>query len=229
MSLDTAEIQQLPLFAALSSKQIELLHQHSKSIALQKGQILFRMGEPSNFFFYLQLGKIKLARSSPQGLEKVLAIIDSGQLFAEAVMFIEGSRFPATAEALETSEVTAFDSQVFTGFLRNSPELSMVMLGNLSKTLHQKVIEIDSLTMRNANYRVLHFIDSLIPSNSKNSVDVTLPGPKNTVASRLSIAPETLSRSLQILKEQKVIHIQGNSRTITIPDVKMFKQFLARQ
>ncbi len=226
MSLPVEDLQKLPMFESLTSDQLNNLLNHSQSYTLKKGQVLFSMGKRSNHFYYLHSGQIKISRSTRQGQEKVLTIVHPGQLFAEVVMFMDTGLFPANAEALEPSEVIGFENQIFTGFLQESPCLSMATLGNLTKKLHKQIIEIESLTMQNANYRIVNFIDTLIPSETNSPVEVELPGPKSTIASRLSITPETLSRGLHYLSEKNLINLQGTSRRIEIPDIAKFKQYL---
>ena len=213
MDMLIKQLQTLPVFAALTSDQLNHLLDHSRNVSLEKGQVLFRMGTLSRHFYFLKTGQMKIARNSKDGLEKVLAIVHPQQVFAEAVMFVEGNLFPATATAIEASEVIGFDNQIFVGYLRESNDLSMAMLGNLTIRLHQQIIEIDNLTMRNAHYRLLHYMETLIPPNATNTAEIELPAPKNTIASRLSIRPETLSRVLHELDTQAHHLASGEKKT----------------
>ncbi len=223
------EFKEQAMFAALTSSQLKRLVDNSHKLPLSKSQVLFNMGEESTHFYYLKSGRIKIARSTQQGMEKVLTIVHPGQLFAEAVMFLEHSKFPASAIALEACEVISFESRIFTTFLRESQDLSMAMFSNLTKRLHEQIIEIENLTMQNANYRLLNYIDRLLPAGDIASAQIEFPGPKATIASRLSITPETFSRALHALNEQKLIKLKGKSRHIEIPDIALFKHYLSEQ
>ena len=226
MQLLPEELKKIALFEALSPEQIDNLIKHAQKLSLRKNQVLFRMGEKSNHFYYLRSGMVKIARSSPQGLEKVLTIVNPGQLFAEAAMFLQDARFPATASAIVSSDVIGFENRIFTSYLKQSDNLSLAMISNLSQRLHGQIIEIDNLTMQNANYRLLNYLNNLIPSSTSDTVTVELPGPKQTIASRLSITPETLSRALHSLNELELIKIQGRTRQITIPSVINFREYM---
>lgn len=226
MTATFEELQALHLFKALSDEQLNKLISTSHSATLNKDQILFSMGDQSEHFHYVASGQVKISRSSPTGTEKILAIIRPGQLFAEAVMFMGTGIYPATATALLESKVVSFRHSTFMGFLANSPELSLAMMCNLSLKLHSQIVEIDNLTLQNATFRTLNFINSLVANDAIDSADVELPAPKHIIASRLSITPETFSRSLTELSTKGIIDPLGKSRAIRIPDLKAFRNHL---
>jgi CRP/FNR family transcriptional regulator, dissimilatory nitrate respiration regulator len=57
------------------------------------------------------VGALKIYRVGPDGRERVLHIVEAGESFAEAAMFMDA--YPATAEALETTAVIGIDKNGF--------------------------------------------------------------------------------------------------------------------
>ena len=53
--------------------------------------LLIRQGQAATHFFLVLEGRVKLFRISVDGQEKVVEIIQAGQTFAEAVMFMQHS------------------------------------------------------------------------------------------------------------------------------------------
>ena len=54
----------------------------------QKSQVVFHRGDLCEGLYLVVYGRVKLSISSAQGVEKVIEIIQPGQSFAEAVMFL---------------------------------------------------------------------------------------------------------------------------------------------
>lgn len=100
-----ASILQHPFFKHLSTENQERLMSHSHEQQCQAGELLIRQGQPAERFFLVLKGRVKLYRISADGQEKVVEIIQAGQTFAEAVMFMQRSEYPVCAETLETVQL----------------------------------------------------------------------------------------------------------------------------
>ena len=117
------ELRQHYLFRRLSDEAFNKILQQSNLISLKRNENLFAQGDPASRFFLVRSGQITLFQSSPDGNEKVVDIIGPGQTFAEAVMFMEGSRYPVNSRATTNSELFYFDNKAFIEQLHNSDAL----------------------------------------------------------------------------------------------------------
>lgn len=222
--MDDNELRRLPLLSELDDAQLARMRDSRQSVKLAAGETLFHMGDVSRHFYFVDQGAVKLFRISPNGQEKILEIIRTGQMFAEAVMFFAKPLFPVNAEALEATTLTAFDSASFMSILHESPETSIRLLGTLSMRLHHRVNEIDALSLQNSTLRVVHFLSDRVAELDNGERTIELEAAKKTIAARLSIQPETFSRVLHALAEAKAISVEG--RRIVILDEQRLKQFL---
>ncbi|RMD68463.1 MAG: Crp/Fnr family transcriptional regulator, partial [Gammaproteobacteria bacterium] len=151
------------LFSHLHPEQRQKIAATMHTHVLEKDQLLFQHGDPARRFFLVQEGYIKLYRLSPQGQEKIIEIISPGRTFAEAVMFMEGQRYPVSAEALEPSIVLSFDNEVFRQSLKESPETCFQLMATMSQRLHARLNEIDSLCLHNATFRLVNYLLQQVP------------------------------------------------------------------
>ena len=87
----------------------------------------------------------------------------------------------------------------------------------MGRHLHARVNEIDNLTMHNATYRLVVYLLGQLPENAAALSAIHLSTPKNIIASRLSIKPETFSRIMMQLSKKALIEVKGND--ITLLDV----------
>ena len=204
------ELRALELFTALDSRRLQLVIDGSRLVRLDTGERLFDHGQPARQFFHLRSGQLKLFRNSPSGGEKIIEIVQPGGTFAQAVMFMApAGGYPVSAEAIEPSVLLGFDNEVMRGVLRESADTCLRMLASLSHRLRQQVDEIEKLTLHSAASRLAGYLVEQVPRGVHVSRAVHLTAPKNVIASRLGIQPETFSRTAARLMKDGLIHMQG--------------------
>lgn len=213
----------LPLFQQLRDNEIANLAASTREVSLHKGQILFQRGALLDGFYVIVHGQIKLAFSSPQGHEKVLAIVGPGQSFGEAAMFMERP-CPVFAQALENTHLLYIAKQgIFTAIDHDSA-FARRMLAGLSIRLRGLIHDVEDYSLHSSTQRVIGFLLQLAASTPANgSVIFELPASKHVIASRLNLTPETLSRILHSLSETGLIAVKG--RHITVQDMARLRQF----
>ncbi len=214
------ELRQFYLLASLNDAQLALMKQHSRRIQLKDGEFLFEQSQPAERFFVVVKGRIKLTRFSMDGNEKVIEIVPPHQTFAEAIMFMPKQIYPVNAQAVGATELISFDNKVFLGILEQSFETCKRVMSDMSMRLHQWVNEIDHLTLQNATYRLVNYLLYETPKNHQpgQPYEVHFEVPKHLIASRLSIKPETLSRILHQLIEEKLITVTGRTIQVHHPE-----------
>ncbi len=198
------------LFSHLNEQQLARVVSVSRRISLDDGETLFTTGDKAERFFLVIAGQIKLSRLAPSGNEKVIEIIGAGNTFAEALMFSESAAYPVTATSIDQSEVIAIDNKAFLALLRESIDTCFRLMSDMSQRLHSKIKEIDDLTLQNAVGRVASFLIDKGTHLGEKSQEFELEVPKGIIASRLSIKPETLSRTLSSLSSQGLIRMKGS-------------------
>ena len=203
------ELRRIDLFMALDSRQLRTVIDSTRVIRLDDGERLFDHGQPARQFFRLRSGQLKLFRSSPSGGEKIIEIVQPGETFAQAVMFMEAGGYPVSAEAIEPCVLLGFDSEAMRGVLRESVDTCCRVLASLSYRLRQQVDEIEKLTLHPAVSRVAGYLVEQVPRDAVLSPGVHLKAPKNIIAPRLGIQPETFSRAAARLMKDGLIRVQG--------------------
>lgn len=212
------ELRSCVLFSHLDDRQLAIAESMAHEVKLRDGQLFFQAGDPATRFFLVLEGQIKLSRLSLQGHEKVIEIIPAGETFAEALMFGEQPAYPVNATALGSTRLLSFDSASYLEVLRNSNETCFRLMGDMSQRLKHLISEIEVLSLQNAAFRLASFL--LKRWNAMKPVDgyIELQAPKGVIASRLSVTPETLSRTLHDFSERGLIRVDGHRVEILNPD-----------
>lgn len=212
----------LPLFQQLNEAEIASLAVGTREVRLHRGQVLFQKNTLLEGFYVVVRGQIKLAFSSPQGNEKVVSIVESGQSFGEAVMFMEKAS-PVLAQALADSRLLYIAKHSIFAAIDHDHALARRMLAGLSIRLHGLIEDVESYSLRSSTQRLIGFLLQLAEPSADGSVTFVLPASKQVIASRLNLTPETLSRIFHGLTEAGLIEVRG--RHIAVLDVGRLSRF----
>jgi len=204
-------LKQSHLFSSLTDIQMDRVHQNSKIVKLEEGQLLFAQGEDVTNFYLVLSGKMKLFRVSPDGQEKIIEIVPQGEVFAEALMFMDQPHYPVSSAALSDTVVIGIDTSDFKAMLWDSVETCLLLLGDMSFRLRKLVHEIDTLTLHSGTCRVANYLLQQIQDGQEC---IELEVAKGVIAARLSVKPETFSRIIKNLRGQDILSIEGNKITI---------------
>ena len=177
----------------------------SRLIELKPGEVLFNRGDTVNYFYFVRKGLVKLYRQSAQGQEKIFELQKEGRTFAEALMFLDGSQYPVSASAIEPSTVVAINTREYLSILRGSSDSCLLVMGDLSRRLHGLIEEVDKLSLLSGRNRVAsYFLDLYRTQGAEFDLQIA----KNSIASLLSLQPETFSRLTKELKTKGALYIE---------------------
>lgn len=204
-----------PLFRGLSTGELEAMAQYTREFKVEKNELLFQRGESPQGLHVLVMGQVKLFIPSPQGAEKIVHLLGPGSTFGEAVLFLDRP-YPVTAEALETGVILLIDKNGLLPAIEQHPMLARKMLAGMSMRLHELMTDIESCTLRSSSQRVVGFLLQQAPNTASTKYAITLGTSKQALASKLNLAPETLSRVFSQLNQEGLIQVKG--RDITVLD-----------
>lgn len=213
-----------PLFSDLPEELFERLTENAQSRSYPKGRLLFQRGDPSDYFYVVLDGWLKLTRSTPDGDEALINVFSRGDMVAEAAAFM-GSGYPASAEIVEDCRLIVLESKRFVSLTTEHPEMALNMLASVSRHLHFLVYEVECLKTRTALQRLISFILRRCRGHSGSCV-VELPYDKNLIADRLGIQPQSLSRLLGRLRH---LGVTTENNTVKIADVNRLRDYVPEE
>ncbi|MEW5789596.1 MAG: Crp/Fnr family transcriptional regulator [Pseudomonadota bacterium] len=224
MTLQQADfdaLRRLYLFSGMEDGEFLDIMAHAAPVHLASGQLLFSQGDSARAFFWVAEGVIRLFRASPQGEEKVIELIGGNRLFAEATLFM-GGRYPVNAAAQTPARLVAIDSQNFKSWLARDTERCFRLMAGMSTRLHKLVNDIDRLTLMKGSDRLLQYLLDHSDPDDTGRQRVEWEAPKQVIASRIGVKPETLSRLLHKLTDQGCIEMSGTA--LYIRDAERLRQ-----
>ena len=212
----TSIIASIPLFQGLSSRQCASLGAIAVRRFFSRGEIFFQEGDDAFGFYVILSGKVKIFKLSPDGKEQIFHILEAHEPFGEAAVFA-GSHYPASAQALSETSVLFFPTQKFVDLITQDPSLALSMLALLSMRLRKLTNLVENLSLKEIPVRLAAYL--LYQCNGSGSLStISLDVSKNQMAGLLGTIPETLTRILKRMSDEKLI--KTGPRSITILDKK---------
>lgn len=221
-----------PLWRGLGPADLETLSAIAQPQRHRRGSLLFSDGDPARGFFIVVEGRIKIVKQGPDGREYILQLFGPGEHFAEVPAF-DGQAYPATAIALEDSEVLLFPRNALRDRLAHQPELALNVLAIFASRLRSFANTIEDLSLKEVSARLAAYLRDRAADHPTQAdptdrpISIPLALPKGQLAAYLGTSPETLSRLLGRLERHGILHLQGN--TIRLRDRDRLEALAAGQ
>jgi len=198
MKSKTDTLSEFPLFSGLEEDHLATLAAIAVPKRISKKAVLFREGDEAKGFFLLLKGRIKLSKISPTGKEQILHFVQKGQSFAEAALYMNKA-YPATAEALEESELFFLPREGLSEAMASDPGLALNLIAHLARYLQLLTRKVEELSLMDATARLAqHLLGNMDAATGL----VRLGAGKGQTASSLGMAVETFSRTLTRFKDE---------------------------
>lgn len=190
---------QSDFFKGISDENIKSLAQIAIPKKIAKKETLFFEGQQGHSIFLLVYGAVRLYKSAPDGKEIVIKDINRGEIFAEVILF-EHENYPVSAVALLDCLIIMFPKQQINCLL-NIENFRNDFIKTLMKKQRHLANRILYLTLHDVEERFFLFLQEQY--GQKN--EYTIPISKKDIAAAIWTNPETLSRLILRLKNEKKI------------------------
>ena len=145
----SAEIDQALLrahvFSKLGSEDRRRLAEVARVHLFRRGETVFAEGDPPDHFCTVVTGRVKVFKMTPAGKDVILEIFGAGDPLG-AVAAYDGHPFPASAVAIEDSQVLFVPRQAFFALLERHPTLVRGLLSGLTHRLAELAFRLAELT-----------------------------------------------------------------------------------
>lgn len=209
-------LHRVPLFHGLEQEELLKISKLTRERKYRKNMIIFVEGEPGEALFFLKEGKVKISKNTPDGREQILHILQSGDIFAEVVLF-DGGPYPATAESLEESVVGMIKNSDMDELIKKNPDLGMKIMKIMNKRLVMAQTMIRDLALKDTFGRLASMLLILAKDHGEKSqqgVRIKLALSRQDLANLIGTSRETVTRALSDFKKNKLIEMDKQSITL---------------
>lgn len=217
-------LQRTSLLHGLSEEALRAIAGRTVGKRLARGALLFREGEACRGLYVVLRGLIAAYQASPDGREQVLDTAGPGQTIAELPLF-DGGPYPASARALEDSELLFLSLNDFQWLYRTHPEIADHVIQRLGQRLRRLVRLVTKLSLQDVPARVAaSLLEQAEASGTplRDGMAFRMPRRHYELAAELATTRESVTRTLMKLREDGIIAQSGH--TIRILSVARLKQ-----
>lgn len=200
-------------FAVMISESI-LTHYRAVVVPLNKGDMLFQQGDVASSFYIVKKGRIKMSNYSDDGREFVQGYFTDSQSFGEPPFFSKDC-YPASAVAMEKSEIWKIAHDDFLLLLRNNFDIHVELMQTLCNRLVYKSTMLSELAIEEAEHRLLTLIRYLVEHESHRShMPVKIGFTRQQLADMTGLRVETVIRSVKSLEQKRQLEIDPDGKII---------------
>ena len=143
----------VPIFADLSNEELTKISKLANQREYPKGSMIILEEEFGDTLYIIKTGTVKITRVNDEGKEVILALLGSTEIFGEMAI-LDGEVRSANALAQENCELITFASTDFINLLKNYFEVSFALMGELAKRLRKSDMQIEALSLSDAEHRI---------------------------------------------------------------------------
>jgi CRP-like cAMP-binding protein len=126
----------VPLFGGLEETDRADLAARLRRRRYPRGEPLFLRGDPGSFLYLIERGRVKIALTSIEGKEMILALLGPGDFFGELAL-LDGGERSADAVVIDDAELLLLGREDFLRFVEHRPRVALHALEVLSRRLRQ--------------------------------------------------------------------------------------------
>jgi CRP/FNR family transcriptional regulator len=216
----------VPLFAKFTEQELTLLLGRTNSYCYRKDEIIIQADEHNEQMYIVLKGRIKVVDITVDGEERVMAFRRRGDYFGDMGL-LDGNTDSATVIAMEPSKVLLVSKSVFDEFFLENNKALVQIIAVLCRRLRDSWIFNDLIGKNDAESKIratlAHYSKSL-GSQDCNGVIINSIFSQQSIADRVHIKRETVSRVLKRMRDQHEIEMVGRHFKLLATFFEKFEQ-----
>jgi CRP-like cAMP-binding protein len=206
----------VPFFANLSQTEAENLAKRLIVRHFSPGQIIFHHGDPGGLLYIIMKGKVKIAHSTPEGQEALLAILGEDDFFGELALLDDSPR-SATAEAIQPTETLTLHRDEFISFISNNPKLSLHVLKTLARNIRRLNSQLSDVFFLDLPARLARTLLTLAEQHGRVTVDgiiIDLSLTQTDLAEMTGATRVSINKAIGRFRREQWVQTKGRKFTI---------------
>ena len=209
-------LKDMSVFSRLNSEELELICQGSYDKIYQKGEVIFFENDSFKKLYLLVSGRVKLSMLSPDGKEKVVTILQSGDILGEISLFDEDPH-PLTAEVMEKAKLMILPWNDLEKIIMERPRLALKIIEAMSKKTRLLTSQIRDLVFQDAAGRLASLLvrfgeDFGLDVEEGRKIDIVLT--HQEIANLLGTSRVTVTKMINKFIDEGILKIKNRKMII---------------
>ena len=170
---------------------------------------LFLQGNQPREVFYIERGLVKLIRLNENGQEFAIGLQSQGSMLGAASVIVQ-EPYPFSAITVTDCVLSRIPADLFFRLAKTDEQFCWYLHEIHSLEVHRQASQLAALRYLSARQRferlLLQFLSSMKTHEKQISMKIRLPLKHWEIAQLIGVRPEHLSRILQQIKQEGVLH-----------------------
>lgn len=209
------DLKSISVFSTLNPSELKEIIPYVQPVSFKKKDIIFSEGDPSEWFYVVAEGKIKITKLSQEGKELILEIIPPLDFFG-GLAVIRGFPYPANAIAMDDAELLRISRSNILRILDRFPSLMYCMAMQLGDRMKESHEALKNIALERVESRIASLLLKLSDKTGNKTgegimIDMKLT--KQDIAEMVGTTVETSIRTMSKLRKLGII-IEKDGRII---------------
>jgi len=203
----SVNLETLDIFKSIDSSTIEQIARKAQTRTVEKGELLFNVGDTSDALYVIADGRVRIWAVSAAGAEVTLNVLTNGAVFGEIGMLDGGVR-TAGASAMLRTRLTSIARRSFYEALDRDPQLVRNVIDLLCRRLRWTSARMEDATLRQAPQRLARILGHLARDHGRptpKGIEVVLKLTQSEMAQWTAMSREGLNKLLNRWAEERLL------------------------
>jgi CRP-like cAMP-binding protein len=202
-------LRQVPLFSRVGESDLENIAALLIERRYPKNSIIVEEGLTGDYMYIIRSGRVKVTKASDDGREKIMDFLEAGAFFGEMALLDHAPR-SASVRTLEASVLAALSRRDFLNLLRNSPDLGLSLIQELTRRLRETDEQATSVSFQRVEDRAKGLFARIARSEgSAGDRRITPALTHQQIADMIGTSRETVTRAVKELKQSGWLEQRG--------------------
>ncbi len=205
------DIRKVSIFNTLSDRDSREISPYLLTARFRKKETIFSEGDPSEWFYIVSDGKVKITKLSQEGKEIILEIISPMEFFG-GIAVVRGFPYPANAVAMEDTEVIKISRKNLLSVLDRFPSLMYCMATNIGDRIKGSHEMMKSIALEKVEARIAALLIKLSDKTGEKTAEgvaINIKLTKQDIAEMVGTTVETSIRTMSKLSKAGLITYRG--------------------
>ncbi|MBN2099018.1 MAG: Crp/Fnr family transcriptional regulator [Dehalococcoidia bacterium] len=217
---DAAFLVRVPLFASLKPALLDELAGKLAPKSYRRGEVIFHQDDPGSAMHLIKSGQVKIATTSAEGEEVIMALLKDGDFFGELSLLDDKPR-SANAVAMEATQTLILRRDDFADMLSKHHEMVGGVLVSLAERLRRTDQLLEDAVFLDLPARLSKRLLELAQKHgikTAKGLEIDLRLTQQDLAAALGVTRVALNKHLGRLQDEELISLESKRIIITRPE-----------
>jgi CRP/FNR family cyclic AMP-dependent transcriptional regulator len=217
---DAAFLARVPLFASLKPDHLADLAARLKTRNYRRGEVIVHQDDPGADLHIVKSGQVKIAASSLEGEEIIMALLTSGDSFGE-IALLDGEPRSASAVAMEATQTLALSRTDFLDIITGDADMLKTILASVAAGWRKASHLLQDAMFLDLPARLAKRLLELAEKHgvrTANGVEIDLQLTQQDLAAAVGVSRVAMNKQLGLFQDSGLISLEKKRIIILRPD-----------